>query len=274
MVKKILKKPQAIIGLSLIFITLAAAIFAPLLAPHDPEAVDVTIKYLEPGGEYPLGTDQLGRCVLSRLLYGAQYSLGISFPTLLLLAIIGLVLGTLSACAGEKVDRIMTMVCDTFISFPSLIIAVAVIGILGNGIQNIVIAIVIAMWAWFTRMVRSYAVVEMGKDYILSARICGCGTMKLIIKHLIPNILPQFFVYLSTGIASSIMMVSSFAFLGLGLPAGVSEWGAMLNEARASLYGHPEMLIYPGICIFITAAGFNLFGEALRDSLAPEEESL
>ena len=168
----------------------------------------------------------------------------------------------------------LTIICDTFLSFPSLVIAVAVIGLLGNSAKNIVIAIVVAMWAWFTRMVRSYAVVEMGKDYILAARISGCGTVRLILRHLIPNILPQYFVYLSTGIASSILMVSSFAFLGLGLPAGVPEWGAMLNEARSGLYSHPEMLIYPGICILLTAAGFNLFGEALRDILVPEEEDL
>ena len=116
-------------------------------------------------------------------------------------------------------------------------------------------------------MVRSYAVLEMGKDYILSARLAGCGTLKLIFQHLIPNILPQFLVYLSTGVASSIVMVSGFAFLGLGLPSGTAEWGAMLNSARSAMFSHPEMLIYPGLCILIAAAGFNLFGEALRDLL-------
>lgn len=274
MSRRILRNPQALIGLALIVLVLIAALFAPILAPHDPELVNPNNKYLSASGEYPLGTDQLGRCVLSRLLYGARYSLAISLPTLCVLALVGLVLGTLSACAGARVDRVMTIICDTFISFPALVIAVAIIGILGNGLQNIAIAIVISMWAWFTRTVRSYAVVEMGKDYILAARISGCRRGKLILFHLIPNILPQVFVYLSTGVASSIMMVSSFAFLGLGLPAGVAEWGAMLNDARTNLYSHPELLIYPGLCILMTAAGFNLFGEALRDILLPEEELL
>ena len=274
MTKKLLKNPQAIVGLVLMIAMMLAALFAPFLAPHDPELVDMTNKYIEPCAEYPLGADQLGRCELSRLLYGARYSLAISLPILCVLAVIGLALGTLSACASEKMDRVLTMICDIFISFPSLIIAVAVIGILGNGLQNITIALVVAMWAWFTRVVRSYAVVEMGKDYILAARISGCSKRKLIVCHLIPNILPQFFVYLSTGVASSILMVSSFAFLGLGLPAGVAEWGAMLDDARSSLYSHPELLIYPGLFILVTAAGFNLFGEALRDVLLPEEESL
>lgn len=205
---------------------------------------------------------------------GARYSIGISLPVLLILSVIGLIVGTFSACAGEKADHFITILCDVFIAFPSLIIAIAVIGVLGNGLQNIAVSVVIATWAWFVRIVRSYSVQEMGKDYILAARISGCNTGKLVFRHLIPNILPQFLVYVSTGVASSIIMVSSFAFLGLGLPSGTPEWGAMLNDARTALYSHPELLIYPGLCIFVTAAGFNLFGEALRDILTPEEDSL
>ncbi|MCR5089073.1 MAG: ABC transporter permease [Oscillospiraceae bacterium] len=267
MAKRVLKNPQAMIGLILILAVVLSALFAPMLAPHDPEATDLTKKFLPPCGDYPLGADELGRCELSRLLYGARYSLGISLPVLLILAMLGLLLGTLSACGGEKTDHVITFFCDVFISFPQLVIAIAIIGILGAGVRSIILAIVAAMWAWFARMVRSYAVLEMGKDYILAARLAGCGTMKLIFQHLIPNVLPQFLVYLSTGVASSIIMVSGFAFLGLGLPPEMAEWGAMLNSARGMMYSHPEMLVYPGLCILIAAAGFNLFGEALRDML-------
>lgn len=274
MIKELRKRPQAIIGLILIAFVLFAALSAPLLAPHDPELVDVARKHFPPSSEYPLGTDQLGRCELSRLLYGARYSLTISLPILVMLSITGLFFGTLSACAGKRTDKVITLLCDVFVSFPQLIIAVTVIGILGNGLQNIAVAVVVSSWAWFTRIVRSYAVVEMGKDYILSAQISGCGTMKIVFRHLIPNILPQFLVYASTSVASCILLVSSFAFLGLGLPSGTSEWGAMLNEARASFYSHPHLLVYPGICILIAAAGFNLFGESMRDALMPEEDNL
>ncbi|MCR4725262.1 MAG: ABC transporter permease [Clostridia bacterium] len=267
MFRSILKDPQVAVGLLLILAVLAAAFFCPVLAPHDPEETNLTMKYAEPCGEYPLGTDELGRCELSRLLYGARYSMSISLPVLLILAFLGLFLGTLSACGGEKTDRILTFLCDVFISFPQLVIAIAVIGILGSGVKSLAVAIVAAMWAWFARMVRSYAVIEMGKDYVLAARLAGCGTFRLITQHLIPNILPQFLVYLSTGVASSIVMVSGFAFLGLGLPSGTAEWGAMLNSARTAMYSHPEMLVYPGLCILTASAGFNLFGEALRDHL-------
>ncbi len=271
MLKKILKNPQAVAGILIVLLVIIAALFAPLLSPHDPQATDLTKKYLEPCADYPLGADGLGRCELSRLLYGTRYSLGISFPVLLILAGIGLFVGTLSACGGEKLDHVLTFICDVFISFPQLVIAIVIIGIIGAGVRSIIIAIVIAMWAWFARMVRSYAVLEMGKDYILAARLAGCGTIKLIFLHLIPNILPQFLVYLSTGVASSIIMVSGFAFLGLGLTADTPEWGAMLNSARGTMYSHPEMLVYPGLCILIAAAGFNLFGEALRDIMEGEQ---
>lgn len=271
MLYRIRKKPQAIFGLIIIIMVLFIAIAAPVIAPNNPGEVDTSQKYAEPDSNYPLGTDQLGRCELSRLIYGARYSLGIALPTLFCLALIGLIIGTFSAYKGGLIDRILTIFCDIFISFPALVAAIAIIGLLGNGLENIAIAIVISMWAWFTRMVRSYTIVEMGKDYIISAKISGCGTAKMIFRHLLPNIMPQYIVYLSAGVASTILMVCSFAFLGLGLPDGAAEWGAMLSDAQTGLYSHPEMLIYPGVCILITAAGFNLFGEAMRDIIDPEE---
>ena len=164
MTKKIFSKPQAVIGLILITIVIICAIFAPVIAPNPPDQIDPSLKYHEADTNYPLGTDQLGRCELSRLIYGARYSIGMSVPMMLILGVLGLIIGTFSACAGEKVDRIITFICDVFISFPSLITAIAVISILGNGIQNIAVAVVISMWARFARMVRSNAVTEMGQE--------------------------------------------------------------------------------------------------------------
>lgn len=274
MIIKILKNPQAMAGLAIIAAVLFTALFADILAPNDPELVNVILKFNEPSAEYPLGTDALGRCVLSRLIYGARYSMAVSLPILILLSVMGLFIGTLSVCGGKMLNAVLDFICDTFISLPQLVVGIAVIGMLGNGFENIIIAIIAGMWAWFTRMVRAYAQVEMGKDYILAAKISGCGKIKLILGHLIPNILPQFIVFFSTGIAGSIIMVSTFAFLGLGLPAGTSEWGAMLKDASTCLYNHPEMLFYPGACILITSAGFNLFGEAVRDILSDGEDTL
>ena len=274
MYRKIFKNPQAVIGLLLMFFIFIIAILAPVLVPNDPSLVNPILKYQPPSAKYPLGTDQLGRCELSRLIYGARASLGLALPILVILGGIGLILGMMTAYIGGWFDRIVTAVSQVFIAFPTLIIAVAIIGVMGNGLQNIIWAVVISMWARFTQLIRTYAQTELSRDYIIAARISGCGMWRLIFHHLLPNILPQFLVYFSTGVASAILTVSSFAFLGLGLPNGTAEWGSMLEEARVSLYSHPELLIYPGLCILVAAASFNLFGEALRDILQPEEGAL
>jgi peptide/nickel transport system permease protein len=265
---------QAIAGLSLIVLIAMTAVLAPLLAPHSPHDMDVARKFLSASAEYPLGTDQLGRCVLSRLLYGARYSLGIAVPTLVALGAIGLAAGTAAAYVGGRVERAFLVLCDLFMAFPPLVIVMSLVGSLGQGIVNIFLAIVFSMWVWFSRVVRTYAAIEQSKDYVTASRIAGCSDARIVFYHIIPNIMPQFLVYLSTGIASVILMVSGFSFLGLGFTAGTPEWGAMLSEARGSFYSHPMLLVYPGICILLTAAAFNLFGEALRDIGSPGRDNL
>ena len=209
--------------------------------------------------------------VFGRLFRNPQAVVGFAMIVLFLLAAvlgtIGIVAGCFSACAPRAVQTALRYVCDVFIAFPAVVLAAALTGVAGNGVATLLASIVVSMWAWFVRMAAAYARVEMGKGYALASRIAGCGTSRLVFKHILPNILPQYIVYLSTGVASMIIMVSGFAFLGLGFTAGTPEWGAMLNEARKSLYAHPELLVYPGLSIAVTAAAFNLFGEALRDVL-------
>jgi len=141
-----------------------------------------------------------------------------------------------------------------------------------NSVASIIIAIAISMASWFLRMARSYAKTECGKEYIEASKVSGASDLRIVIRHLIPNVLPQFIVYFTTGIATAIMSVSSFAFLGVGLIAGTPEWGAMLDEARSSIYINPSLIIYPGICLIICCAGFNLLGEGLRDTIGKEDE--
>jgi peptide/nickel transport system permease protein len=155
-------------------------------------------------------------------------------------------------------------------AFPPLVIAISLVGALGSGMMNIVVAVFFSSWVWFAKVVRTWALIEKGKDYVTASRIAGCTRAGVLFGHIIPNILPQCAVYLSTGVASVIIMVSGFAFLGLGFPAGTAEWGVMLQEAQTNFYTRPELLIYPGLCTLLTAAGFNLFGEALRDIATPE----
>lgn len=271
MLRKILHNPQAIIGLLLILILCMAAIFAPLIAPHLPDEINTAARFAKASFEYPLGGDQLGRCELSRLLYGARLSLGIALPTVAVLTVVGLIVGSVCAYKGGRWDRVFTIVCDIFIAFPALVIAISLIGALGNNVAVVLISAVVSLWAWYARMARIYCKKEAVKEYVLSARVAGGSDAGILFRHVIPNALPQFLVYACTGVASVIMMVSGFSFLGIGLPAGTAEWGAMMNEARACLYTQPMLIVLPGVFVFVATAGFTLFGEAMRDILTPED---
>ena len=271
MVKEVLKNKQAMIGLIMIFIVICIAIFAPFMVNNNPEEINPTYRLTKPNKEYPLGTDQLGRCIFSRLIYGARYSLGISIPILLTLIIISMFIGTISAYIGGRFDRFFSIIFDIFMAFPPLLVVLSLVGSLGQGILNVMIAIVFSTWVWFAKIVRSYVLLEKKKAYITASKIAGCSDSKIIMKHIIPNIFPALIVYFSTGVARAILTISGFSFLGLGIGVEIAEWGAMLSSGKVYLYSHPSLIIYPGMCILFTAAGFNLFGEALRDILSPQE---
>lgn len=271
MLRKICRNPQAMTGLVMIAAILLAALLAPLLAPNDPTAVNIANTYAKTSAQYPLGTDEMGRCVLSRLLYGARYSLGIAAPTLLLLAVFSTVISTACAYIGGRIDGVFSAVCDVFMAFPPLLIAVTLIGSLGQGITNIIISIVFSMWVWFARIVRTFVLQEKNKEYVTACRVAGCSGLQIVAGHILPNVLPQLIVYFSTGVASIVLTVSGYAFLGFGFETGTPEWGAMFSQASSYLYSHPMLIVYPGLCIIFTTAGFNLFGEALRDIISPEE---
>ncbi len=269
MLGKIIKNKQAVIGLIMIIIVLIAAVLAPVIAPNDPMKVNITKKFQNNSSEYPLGTDQLGRCVFSRLVYGARYSLGIVIPILLVVALLSIILGTSAAYVGGKFDRIFILISDMVMAFPPLVIVLALVGSLGQGILNLAFAMIFSVWVWYAKVVRSYVLIEKNKDYVTAAIIAGSTDKDIIIKHIVPNILPSLIVFFSTGVAGMILMISGFSFLGLGIEAGTPEWGAMLSGAKQYIYSRPYMIAYPGICILFTAAGFNLFGEALRDIISP-----
>ena len=266
------RKGQITVGFILIAVFILIAISAPIFAPHDPTTTNLALKNLPPSAEYPLGCDQLGRCELSRLMYGARYSLGLSIPVLIGLAAISLFVGCYSCYKGGIVNEIIRLLCDILMAFPVLVIAMALVTSFDNAAVCVIVAISISMTAWFLRMVRSYAKTECGKEYIESARISGASELRIVFLHLIPNVLPQFVVYFTTGIASTIISISSFAFLGVGLVQGTAEWGAMLNEARNSIYTNSSLIMYPGICLIVCCAGFNLLGEGLRDTIGKEDE--
>ena len=168
-------------------------------------------------------------------------------------------------------DRIFNVASNIFMAFPPFLVAITLVGLCSSKAMGIVVSIVVAMWVWNARVVHTYVLREKAKPYIVTCRMLGCSETRIIFQHIIPNILPHLLVLYSTGLSSIIIMISSYAFLGLGLEAGAAEWGTMFVNADKLIFSHPRFLIYPGLCILFAAAGFNLFGEAMRDLYAPKE---
>lgn len=270
MMKKIMKNKQAVIGLIMIIIVMLIAIFAPLLATNNPTQIDIVNKFKNTSEQYPFGTDQLGRCVYSRLIYGARYSLGIAIPALTMILMISVMLATITAYYGGIVDRIFSSICDVVMAFPPLVILLALVSALGQSILNLMLVLVLAMWVWSAKLVRSLVLNIKNKNYIIAAKVAGSSDMKIILKHIIPNIFPLIIVFFSTAVGDMIILVSGFSFLGLGMESSVPEWGAMLSTSKKYMYSKPYLMFYPGLCIFFTVAGFNIFGEALRDIVSSE----
>ena len=271
MLRKIFRKPQAVIGLLMMLTVIFAMIYAPHLAPNDPYKVNIIQKFAGLSEQYPLGTDDMGRCITSRLIYGARISMSIALPTIAAIVVISVLLATVSAYIGGIIDKAFVIISNIFMALPPFLVAMTLVGLFESKAFSIVISIVIAMWVWNAQVVRTYVLREKSKPYIITCRMSGCSELRIIMKHIIPNIFPHLLVLYSTGLSGVIIMISSYAFLGLGLEPGTAEWGAMLVNANKLIFSHPELILYPGLCILFAAAGFNLFGEALRDICDPRE---
>lgn len=268
--RKIIKNRQVTVGLIIIVFVVILAISAPYIVPNNPNEINLSNKLSESSSKYPLGTDQLGRCVLSRIMLGTTYSISIATGTLFIIAFISITVGISSAYYGGVFDSVISNICNVAMAFPPFAVVLSLANVLGEGIISLVFSIVLSMWVWFVRVIRSYVKRELNKDYITSSIMAGCSSRQIIFNHLLPNITPTLIVYFSTSIAALILMISGYAFLGVGFDMNIPEWGAMLNNGKAYLYSSPKLIIVPGLCILFTAMGFNLFGEGLRDVLVPE----
>ncbi|WP_017815107.1 staphylopine uptake ABC transporter permease subunit CntC [Paenibacillus shenyangensis] len=257
--------------LSLIVVVgvIIAGLSAPVLAPHDPLAVQMSLRYAEPSWEYLLGNDQLGRCILSRLLYGIRPSVLAVLVVLLLSVLIGAILGFLAGYFRGKTDTRIMRICDVVLSFPGYVMTLAMVGILGVGLENILIAFVLTKWAWFTRVIRTSVLQYTEMDYIRFARTTGMGHGAIIRRHLIPVTFADIAVTASSSVGSMILQISGFSFLGLGIQAPQAEWGMMLNEAREVMFTRPEMMLPPAIAIVIVVSAFHFLADSLQVALDP-----
>ncbi len=272
LLRRLLQHKIAWIGLSLIAIIVFTALFAPVIAPHDPLQVDLMQKLQPASFTYPLGTDHLGRCILSRLIYGSRVSLSVALIVVSLTMTISLVIGMVAGYVGGKVDTCLMRICDVFLAFPSLILSLAVVGILGGGLFNLVLALVASHWAWYARIVRSRVLSVKESDFVKAAIVSGTRRLPLMLRHIVPYTLAELAILASLDLSHMIMHIAGLSFLGLGIQPPTPEWGAMLNDGRDFFRGAPSIMFYPGLMIFIVSLSFNLVGDALRDALDPRTE--
>lgn len=260
----------AMVGLGIVAAITLAAILAPALAPSDPNAVDVARKLEPPSREFLMGTDHLGRDVFSRLLYGARLSIGSTLVAAALITVLGLVIGLATGYFGGLVDTLGSRLIEIMLAFPTFLLALAVVGVLGIGLGNIMLAIVIAWWASYARIVRSAVLSEKSKQYIEASRAMGATTLRTLARHVAPNVVGPVLVLSTLDLGSVLLGISGFSFLGLGVSPPTAEWGAMLSDGRPYLGTGPHTMFFPGLAIFLMVLGFNLVGDGLRDAIDPK----
>ena len=260
------RQPLLLVGIIISAVLVLASLFAPVIAPNDPYRVDMRNALQSSSTGFPLGTDQLGRCVLSRLLYGARVSLGIAFLVTVITFLIGTTVGTLSGLlAGKLADKLLTALCEVILAFPGIILALVISGTLGPGVFNMMVAIALVSWAGFSRLVRSLVISVKDADYIKAARVSGTGGAKIVTRHILPNIAGAILTVLVTNLGSAILQIAGLSFLGLGAQPPAAEWGMMINDARIYISSAPTLILYPVAAVSFAVLGFHLIGDGLKD---------
>ena len=267
------ENPLAVTGLIIILLLVFVALLAPLLAPYHPHTPELT-RRLEPmSTDHWLGTDELGRDILSRIIYGARLTLYVVILVAVIAAPVGLLIGTVSGFAVGWIDTVLMRITDIFLAFPKLILALAFVSALGPGIENAVIAIAITSWPPYARIARAETITIRQADYIAAARLQGAGPLRLIWGHVVPLCMSSLIVRVTLDMAGIILTAAGLGFLGLGAQPPLPEWGAMISSGRKFMLDQWWVAAMPGVAIFIVSLAFNLLGDGLRDVLDPKTES-
>ena len=242
-------------------------ILAPVIATHSPYESNLHDAFIAPNSEHIFGTDKLGRDIFSRVIYGTRISLSAALILVILIFTIGTTLGVIAGYFGGIIDTIIMRISDMMISFPGMVLAIAMAGIMGASVKNAVIAITVVSWTKYARLSRSLVLKIKETDYIRAAKVTGCKTIHIITRHIIPNIISTLIITATTDIGTMILELSALSFLGFGAQSPQAEWGLMLNEGRAYMVDCPWLMIYPGLAICIVVVVYNLLGDNLRDIL-------
>jgi peptide/nickel transport system permease protein len=271
-IKEFSKNKAAMIGVSVIGLLLLLAISANFISPCDPNKISLKDRLQPPSTHHLMGTDNLGRDLLSRVIFGARTTFEISFIIVIVTAAVGVTIGIISGFYGGVVDEVLMRIVDVLLSFPSIILALVIIGALGPGIVNTVIAVSIVGWLYFARVSRASTLSIKQKEYIEGARALGCSDFYICTRYILPNCISQIFVLMTLNLGSIILTISALGFLGLGARPPTAEWGTMLNDGREFLRDSPWLTVFPGIMIIITVLAFNFIGDGLRDLLDPRHQ--
>ncbi len=262
------------IGLAIVGLLVLLALLAPWISPAKPAAQNLHVRLQGPSFSHWMGTDELGRDILTRILYGARVSLFVSICVVLGCGSIGLTLGMLAGYSGGIFDRIVNLLLiNAFLSFPGVLLAIAFAAFFGPGIGKVILALIITGWAGYARLARAQVLKTKELEFVLAARSLGASPLRIMIRHLLPNMIQPVLVQATIGMAGAILAEATLSFLGLGVLAPIPSWGAMLNDARNHLFDAPHMVVFPALAVVLAVLAFNLLGDAWRDWLDPRTRS-
>lgn len=250
-------------------LSVLVALLAPWIAPYDPTAQELERRLSPPSADHPLGRDELGRDILSRLIYGARVSVSVGLSVVVLAALLGAAVGSVAGFVGGRTDAVLMRVTDAFFAFPGILLAIALVAVLGPALRHVVVALVAIGWVGYARLVRGQVLQLREQEFVMAARAAGVPGRRILGRHVIPNLLPALVVQASLGMAGAIMAEASLSFLGLGIQAPTPSWGAMINAGRGHLLDAPHLALFPGIAILLTVMGLNFLGDGLVDRLDP-----
>ena len=268
--RRFARRKVSVLGAVILLFFLLIALFGPMFCTQDPLAQDLVHKYQQPSSEHWFGTDNLGRDTFTRMVYGARVSLSISFAGVMSGCLVGVLLGVCAGFFGGWVDTLVSRLIDILLAFPSLLLAITVVAILGSGTENTAIAIAIFSIPSIARMVRGIVMSNKDAEYIQACRVMGASNVRMIFTHIIPNAISQIIVNITLNLGTAILTASSLSFLGLGVQPPAPEWGAMLSTGRDVIRAYPLAVLIPGIAITLVVMSFSLVGDGLRDALDPK----
>lgn len=258
------------VGFVIVFVTIAAALLGPALTPYDPAAQELARRLEGPSLAHPLGLDELGRDILARLLAGARISLLVGLAVVSVSSSVGMLLGSIAGYFGGRVDDVISRVIDILMAFPGILLAIALVAVLGPNLRNVVLALSVIGWVGYARLVRGQALRAREFDFVQAARALGAGSGRIIVRHILPTALPAVVVQATLGMAGAIIAEAALSFLGLGVQPPTPSWGTMLDAGRSHLFDAPHLTVFPGMAIALLVLGLNFLGDGLRDRVDPK----